>query len=124
MDRIASATISCPAFSTPRVCRIKPFGLNINTDHGKRFSCRVYTTAAKVWSLCTFSFAPIDLMKLDGTWRLQYTSAPDVVVLFEAASRFPFFQVGQIFQKFECRDRSDGGIIRNVVQWSVPSLLE
>lgn len=35
----------------------------------------------------------IDLMKLDGTWRLQYTSAPDVVVLFEAASRFPFFQV-------------------------------
>ncbi|KAF3555984.1 hypothetical protein F2Q69_00010306 [Brassica cretica] len=88
--------------------RIKPFGLNINTDHRKRFSCRVNTTAAK----------------LDGTWRLQYTSAPDVVVLFEAASRFPFFQVGQIFQKFECRDRSDGGIIRNVVQWSVPSLLE
>lgn len=35
----------------------------------------------------------IDLMKLDGTWRLQYTSTPDVVVLFEAASRFPFFQV-------------------------------
>lgn len=35
----------------------------------------------------------IDLVKLDGTWRLQYTSAPDVVVLFEAASRFPFFQV-------------------------------
>lgn len=35
----------------------------------------------------------IDLVKLDGTWRLQYTSAPDVVVLFEAASRLPFFQV-------------------------------
>lgn len=34
----------------------------------------------------------IDLMKLDGTWRLQYTSAPDVVVLFEAASRFPSFR--------------------------------
>jgi len=66
----------------------------------------------------------IDPVKLDGTWRLQYTSAPDVVVLFEAASRLPFFQVGQVFQKFECRDRSDGGIIRNVVQWSLPSLLE
>lgn len=38
----------------------------------------------------------IDLVKLDGTWRLQYTSAPDVVVLFEAASRFPFFQVGMM----------------------------
>lgn len=36
---------------------------------------------------------PIDLEKLDGTWRLQYTSAPDVVVLFEAASRLPIFQV-------------------------------
>jgi hypothetical protein len=35
----------------------------------------------------------IDLAKLDGTWRLQYTSAPDVVVLLEAAARLPFFQV-------------------------------
>uniref|UniRef100_A0A7N0U2Y9 Plastid lipid-associated protein/fibrillin conserved domain-containing protein n=1 Tax=Kalanchoe fedtschenkoi TaxID=63787 RepID=A0A7N0U2Y9_KALFE len=67
---------------------------------------------------------PIDLVTLDGTWRLQYTSAPDVLILLEAAERFPFFQVGQIYQKFECRDRSDGGIIRNVVRWSIPSLLE
>ncbi|CAN1309600.1 Probable plastid-lipid-associated protein 10, chloroplastic [Linum perenne] len=66
----------------------------------------------------------IDLAVLDGTWRLQYTSARDVLVLFEAASRLPFFEVGQIYQKFECRDRSDGGVIRNVVQWSIPSLLE
>ncbi|KAK1558718.1 hypothetical protein Q3G72_005771 [Acer saccharum] len=66
----------------------------------------------------------IDLAKLDGTWRLQYTSAPDVVVLLEAAARLPFFQVGQIFQKFECQDQSDRGIIRNVVRWSIPSLLE
>lgn len=36
---------------------------------------------------------PIDLVKLDGTWRLQYTSAPDVLILLEAASRLPFFQV-------------------------------
>ncbi|KAG5395521.1 hypothetical protein IGI04_017335 [Brassica rapa subsp. trilocularis] len=128
MDRIASAAIFCPAFSTPRVCKIKPFGLNFNTDHRKRFSCRVAVasgnTTAKVTVEGFNGGEAIDLMKLDGTWRLQYTSAPDVVVLFEAASRFPFFQVGQIFQKFECRDRSDGGIIRNVVQWSVPSLLE
>ncbi|XP_010523861.1 PREDICTED: probable plastid-lipid-associated protein 10, chloroplastic isoform X1 [Tarenaya hassleriana] len=67
---------------------------------------------------------PIDMVQLDGTWRLQYTSAPDVLVLFEAASRLPFFQVGQIFQKFECRDLSDRGIVRNVVRWSVPNLLE
>ncbi|XP_038681372.1 probable plastid-lipid-associated protein 10, chloroplastic isoform X2 [Tripterygium wilfordii] len=68
--------------------------------------------------------APIDLKKLDGTWRLQYTSAPDVLILLESAARLPFFQVGQIFQKFECKDQSDGGIIRNVVQWSIPTLLE
>uniref|UniRef100_A0A803PBD6 Plastid lipid-associated protein/fibrillin conserved domain-containing protein n=1 Tax=Cannabis sativa TaxID=3483 RepID=A0A803PBD6_CANSA len=67
---------------------------------------------------------PIDLVKLDGTWRLQYTSASDVLILLEAAARLPFFQVGQIYQKFECRDQSRGGIIRNVVRWSIPNLLE
>ncbi|KAI4355915.1 hypothetical protein L6164_004640 [Bauhinia variegata] len=67
---------------------------------------------------------PIDLVKLDGTWRLQYTSAPDVLILLEAAARLPFFQVGQIFQKFECRNQSNRGVIRNVVRWSIPTLLE
>ncbi|XP_058734339.1 probable plastid-lipid-associated protein 10, chloroplastic [Vicia villosa] len=67
---------------------------------------------------------PIDFNKLDGTWRLQYTSAPDVLILFQAAATLPFFQVGQIFQKFECRDNSTGGVIRNVVRWSIPNLLE
>nr|CAD1836310.1 unnamed protein product [Ananas comosus var. bracteatus] len=62
--------------------------------------------------------------ELDGTWRLNFTSAADVLVLFEAAARLPFLQVGQVFQKFECRDRSDGGIVRNVVRWSIPTLLE
>lgn len=37
--------------------------------------------------------APLDMAVLDGTWRLQYTSASDVVVLLEAAARLPFFQV-------------------------------
>lgn len=67
---------------------------------------------------------PIDLNKLDGTWRLQYTSASDVLILFQAAATLPFFQVGQIFQKFECRHNSNGGVIRNIVQWSIPNLLE
>ncbi|EEF47119.1 probable plastid-lipid-associated protein 10, chloroplastic [Ricinus communis] len=68
--------------------------------------------------------APIDLVKLDGTWRLQYTSAPDVLILLESSARLPFLQVGQIFQKFECRDQSSGGIIRNVVRWSIPTVFE
>ncbi|CAI8615764.1 unnamed protein product [Vicia faba] len=67
---------------------------------------------------------PIDFNKLDGTWRLQYTSAPDVLVLFQAAATLPFFQVGQIFQKFECRHNSTGGIIRNAVRWSIPNFFE
>nr|GMC51599.1 probable plastid-lipid-associated protein 10, chloroplastic isoform X3 [Ipomoea batatas] len=66
----------------------------------------------------------LDLGKLDGTWRLQYTSAPDVLILFESAARLPVFQVGQVFQKFECQDRSNGGFVRNVVKWSIPGLFE
>ncbi|XP_031498777.1 probable plastid-lipid-associated protein 10, chloroplastic isoform X2 [Nymphaea colorata] len=73
---------------------------------------------------CCDSGAAIDLQKLDGTWRLQYTSASDVLVLLDSSERFSFFQVGQIFQKFECRDQVDGGIVQNVVRWSIPSILE
>ena len=36
---------------------------------------------------------PLDLAALDGTWRLCYTSASDVLVLFEAAERLPPLQV-------------------------------
>lgn len=67
---------------------------------------------------------PLDLAALDGTWRLCYTSASDVLVLFEAADRLPLLQIGQIYQKFECKDRSDGGVVRNVVRWSIENLLE
>lgn len=35
----------------------------------------------------------VDLAELNGTWRLQYTSAPDVLILLESATRLPFFQV-------------------------------
>ncbi|KAF5175181.1 Plastid-lipid associated protein PAP / fibrillin family protein, partial [Thalictrum thalictroides] len=67
----------------------------------------------------------IQLNNLDGSWRLQYTSAPDVLLLFDSAARLPsLLQVGQIFQKFECRHQTHGGIVRNVVRWSIPSLLE
>ncbi|KAL8268604.1 hypothetical protein R6Q59_002402 [Mikania micrantha] len=66
----------------------------------------------------------IDLGILDGTWRLQYTSASDVLILLDSSSKLPFFQVGQIFQKFECKGQADGGYVRNVVRWSIPSLLE
>lgn len=66
---------------------------------------------------------PINLNQLDGTWLLQYTSASDVLVLLQAAS-LPFFQVGQIYQKFECKGCDDGGIVRNIVRWSVPSILQ
>ncbi|KAL2487653.1 putative plastid-lipid-associated protein 10 [Forsythia ovata] len=67
---------------------------------------------------------PIKLDMLDGTWRLQYTSASDVLILFQSAETLPFLQVGQIFQKFECRDKNGHGIVRNVVRWSIPNFLE
>ncbi|KAF5761633.1 putative plastid-lipid-associated protein [Helianthus annuus] len=68
--------------------------------------------------------AIVDLGVLDGTWRLLYTSASDVLVLLDSSSKLPFFQVGPIFQKFECKGQDDGGYVRNVVRWSIPSLLE
>ena len=37
--------------------------------------------------------APLDLTALDGTWRLCYTSASDMLVLFEAAEKLPLLQV-------------------------------
>lgn len=40
---------------------------------------------------------PIELVELNGTWRLQYTSAPDVLILLESAARLPFFQVFYLF---------------------------
>ncbi|KAG6544890.1 hypothetical protein Mapa_013580 [Marchantia paleacea] len=66
---------------------------------------------------------PLQLDDLDGTWLLQYTTAPDVVGILQAAQT-PFIKVGQIFQKFECRGRVDGGSVKNVVRWSIPSILQ
>ncbi|KAL8539961.1 hypothetical protein ACS0TY_001529 [Phlomoides rotata] len=67
---------------------------------------------------------PVELRLLDGTWRLQYTSAPDVLILLQSAATLPFFEVDQIFQKFECGDQSREGVVRNIVRWSIPRLLE
>lgn len=66
---------------------------------------------------------PLELDELDGTWLLQYTTAPDVVQILQA-SETPFLQVGQIFQKFECKERADDGVVRNVVRLSVPGILQ
>ncbi|XP_075508192.1 putative plastid-lipid-associated protein 10, chloroplastic, partial [Primulina tabacum] len=66
----------------------------------------------------------IDLRILDGTWRLQYTSAPHVLILLQSAATLPFFEVDQICQKFECGDESGHGTVRNVVKCSIPRLLE
>ncbi|KAK6164474.1 hypothetical protein DH2020_001338 [Rehmannia glutinosa] len=73
---------------------------------------------------CLDAGKSIDLDLLDGTWRLQYTSAPDVLILFQSATTLPFFEVDQIFQKFECRDQFGQGVVRNIVRWSIPRLLE
>lgn len=61
--------------------------------------------------------AAIDLVKLDGTWRLQYTSAPDVVVLFEAASRLPFFQVMMMMMIRQSRERDLSGLWFLILCW-------
>eukprot|EP00249_Psilotum_nudum_P019285 c27179_g2_i2 orf=524-1054(+) len=54
---------------------------------------------------------------------LQYTTAPDVLSILEAA-KLPVFKVGQIFQKFDCSDSFNGGFVRNIIRWSLPGLLQ
>lgn len=49
-----------------------------------------------LWQVSVESYdagKPINLDLLDGTWRLQYTSAPDVVILLQSAATLPFFEV-------------------------------
>ncbi|KAG0561215.1 hypothetical protein KC19_9G046100 [Ceratodon purpureus] len=67
--------------------------------------------------------SPLVLDELHGTWLLQYTTAPDVISLLQAAE-LPLLQVGQVYQSFDCKGRTDGGIVENIVRWSVPGLLQ
>ncbi|KAF7814649.1 putative plastid-lipid-associated protein 10, chloroplastic [Senna tora] len=102
------------------LCSIQETQRGLSTTADQRSSIEESLVNVEAYN----SGEPIDLVKLNGTWRLQYTSAPDVLILLDAAARLPFFQVGQIFQKFECLDQTNGGVIRNVVRWSIPNLLE
>ena len=57
---------------------------------------------------------------LAGTWRLQYTTAADVLVLLELEkSTFGFLSLGDIYQAFDA-----WGNIENVIRASVPLLLQ
>lgn len=53
-----------------------------------------------VEELGTGEGSPLDLAALDGTWRLCYMSASDVLVLFEAAERLPLLQVSPSVPRF------------------------
>lgn len=43
---------------------------------------------------------------------------------FLISLRCLYGQIGQIFQKFECGGESNGGVVRNIVKWSIPNILE
>ena len=62
----------------------------------------------------------LDLNTLAGTWRLQYTTAADVLVLLEVERiSFGFLSLGDIYQSFDA-----WGNIENVIKASVPLLLQ
>lgn len=57
---------------------------------------RIGVVLSVQWQVNVESFDPgntIDLDLLNGTWRLQYTSASDVLILFQSAATLPFFEV-------------------------------
>jgi hypothetical protein len=61
----------------------------------------------------------LDLDTLAGTWRLEYTTAADVLVLLEAERRsFGLLRIGEIYQCFDAY-----GNIENVIRCSAPPLL-
>ncbi|GAA0165608.1 hypothetical protein LIER_20965 [Lithospermum erythrorhizon] len=94
------------------------------TTPDQRSSIEDALVAVETFNATTIT-TPIDLDKLNGTWRLQYTSAPDVLVLFESSSRLQsLFQIGQIYQKFECSTSSSSNLVKNVIKFSIPNLLE
>ncbi|MCO5561706.1 hypothetical protein L7F22_015329 [Adiantum nelumboides] len=92
-------------------------GFNASTDQ------RAFVEESMVAVEAFNAGTPLDLNNLDGTWLLQYTTASDVLSILQAA-RVPFLEVGQIFQKFECYGNLDEGLVRNVVRWSVPGVLQ
>ncbi|CAB4302581.1 unnamed protein product [Prunus armeniaca] len=63
--------------------------------------------------------APLDLVKLDGTWRLQYTSASDVLILLEAAARVPFFQASNSYAPLQ---EQEGATLLVSAKFSVVSV--
>eukprot|EP00240_Pyramimonas_obovata_P012638 CAMPEP_0118947880 /NCGR_PEP_ID=MMETSP1169-20130426/46820_1 /TAXON_ID=36882 /ORGANISM="Pyramimonas obovata, Strain CCMP722" /LENGTH=257 /DNA_ID=CAMNT_0006894185 /DNA_START=183 /DNA_END=956 /DNA_ORIENTATION=+ len=60
----------------------------------------------------------LDTSMLAGTWRLLYTSAPDVVSVLQL-EQTGLFQIGEIYQAFT----AEGGV-ENVIKFSVPYLLQ
>eukprot|EP00271_Cylindrocystis_brebissonii_P018730 TRINITY_DN5440_c0_g2_i1.p1 TRINITY_DN5440_c0_g2~~TRINITY_DN5440_c0_g2_i1.p1 ORF type:complete len:295 (-),score=56.93 TRINITY_DN5440_c0_g2_i1:586-1470(-) len=66
------------------------------------------------------------LDRLDGLWQLEYTTAPDVLALLRAPHQLPvpLLEVGDIFQRFRCMGRTDGGEVQNVVRWSLNGILQ
>lgn len=65
----------------------------------------------------------LDYAKLAGTWRLLYTTAPDVLGLVaKPPEGLPVpLRVGDIYQRFSTPEE---GIVENIIKLSVPFLLD
>ncbi|KAG1680761.1 hypothetical protein FOA52_008094 [Chlamydomonas sp. UWO 241] len=75
----------------------------------------------------SFAGPDLDYDKLEGKWRLMYTTAKDVLPILEAESRLapPYLpspvQVGEIYQRFSSVSE---GIVENIIELSTPYLLQ
>ncbi|KAJ6686311.1 PLASTID-LIPID-ASSOCIATED PROTEIN 10 CHLOROPLASTIC-RELATED [Salix purpurea] len=136
---MAFATSLYPATGKRPIFKIiKPFTRNAATRRNftvrRNFSCSATVATDITARVSEFDIEnqKNDLLRLVQDTQRGLVTTPDqrscieeALVSLEGYTKgFPFFQVGQIFQKFECRDQSDGGVIRNVVKWSIPTLLE
>lgn len=62
----------------------------------------------------------LDYSQLPGLWKLEYTTAPDVVGILDA-QRLPFLQVGDIFQQFTTTEEA---VCKNIINLSVVPFLQ
>lgn len=73
-----------------------------------------------------FSGPALNYSRLEGKWKLRYTTAADVLPIIGVEGLFPqplppVVQVGDIYQRFSS---PAAGVVENIIQFSVPFFLE
>ena len=119
----APLAAGAPSTSAPRdaaEAKARLFNLLDGAGRGVSVSASTRIRIAEAQLALEAFGTDLDVNTLAGTWRLQYTTAADVLVLLEVErASFGFLSLGDIYQSFDA-----WGNIENVIKASVPLLLQ